>query len=123
MEDVVELRLARDEVGEAGAARLAEILDDPVDQLRVPDLVLHLGGQGELPLQRRRLQDPLALRQHAHQLAVAVHLDELDELLAVLVRQPIAGLDLSAALHVGQELLGARVHGYLPTDRSLVSTA
>ena len=47
-------------------------------QLRVPDLVLDLRGQRELPLQRRRAEDPVALGQHAHQLRVAVHLDELD---------------------------------------------
>ena len=44
------------------------------------DLVLHLRGQRQLPLQRRRAQDPLALGQDAHQLRVGVHLDELDQL-------------------------------------------
>src|SRR5947208_13343033 len=34
----------------------------------------------------RGAEDPLALREHAHQLAVAVHLDELHELRAVLVK-------------------------------------
>jgi hypothetical protein len=33
MEDVVELRLAGDEVVEARIARLAEVLDHPVDEL------------------------------------------------------------------------------------------
>src|SRR5438132_5612539 len=51
MEDVVELRLARDQVGQALLARLAETLDDAVDQLRMADLVLHLRGQRELPLE------------------------------------------------------------------------
>ncbi len=50
VEDVVELRLAGDQVGEALLARLAEVLDDAVDQLRVADLVLHLRGQRELAL-------------------------------------------------------------------------
>ena len=61
VEDVVELRLARDQVLEALRPRLAEVLDDAVDELRVADLVLHLRGKGELPLQRRRAEDPLAL--------------------------------------------------------------
>jgi hypothetical protein len=34
-----------------------------------------------------------------------MHLDELDQLDPVLVRHPIAGLDLSAALHVLEERL------------------
>jgi len=61
VEDVVELRLACDQVLEAGLTRLAEVLDDPVDELAVADLVLDLGGERELPLERRRAQDPLAL--------------------------------------------------------------
>jgi hypothetical protein len=61
VEDVVELRLAGDQVVEAPLARLAEILDDAVDQLAVADLVLDLRRQRELPLQRRRAQDPVAL--------------------------------------------------------------
>jgi hypothetical protein len=77
-------------------ARLAEILDDAVDQLRVADLVLHLRRQRELALQRRRAQDPLALGQDAHQLRVAVHLDELDQLRAVVVGHPVLGLDLAS---------------------------
>ena len=36
------------------------------------------------------------LWEDAHQLGVAVHLDELDELRPVLVGQPVAGLDLAA---------------------------
>src|SRR5664279_6272115 len=51
VEDVVELRLALDEVGEALLSRLAEVLDDAIDQLRVTDLVLHLRGERELALQ------------------------------------------------------------------------
>ena len=89
VEDVVELRLARDQVVEAVLARLAEVLDDAVDELRVADLVLHLRGQRELALEGRRAQDPLALGQDAHQLRVAVHLDELDQLRAVVVGHPV----------------------------------
>ena len=85
--------------------RLAEVLDDAVDELRVADLVLHLRGQGELPLQRRRAEDPLALGEDSHQLRVPVHLDELDELRPVVVGHPVAGLDLAAGLDVLEEFL------------------
>src|SRR3954452_4046464 len=120
VEDVVELRLAREQVGEHLVPRLTEVLGDAVDQLRVADLVLHLRRQRQLSLQRRRLEDPLALREHAHQLRVRMHLDELDQLLPVLLRQPVRRLDLPAGLDVLEELLGTRIHGSgLPTYRSL----
>ena len=120
MEDVVELRLAVDEVCEAALARLAEVLDDAVDELRVPDLVLHLRRQRELALERRRAEDPLALGQDAHELGVAVHLDELHELRPVVVRHPVAGLHLAAALDVLEKgLLVAHFHR--PSERSLAS--
>ena len=123
VEDVVELRLARDEVVEAGAPGLAEVLDDAVDQLRVADLVLDLRGEGELPLQRRRTEDPVALREDAHELRVPVHLDELDQPSPVLVRHPVVRLHLPAGLDVVEELLRARVHVLgLPTERSLASS-
>ena len=119
VEDVVELRLPGDEVVETGAARLSEVLDHAVDELRVADLVLDLRREGELPLQRGRAEDPVALGEHAHELGVAVHLDELDELGAVLVRHPVAGLDLSSCLDVLEKLLRARIHrvASLPNGR------
>ena len=101
-------------------ARLAEVLDDAVDELRVADLVLDLRRERELALQRRRAEDPVALGEHAHELRVRVHLDELDEPLAVLVGHPVVGLDLPAGLDVLEELLRARVHGHvasLPNGR------
>ena len=101
----MELRLARDEVGEALLARLAEVLDDAVDELRVARLVLHLRRERELALEGRRAEDPLALGQHAHQLRVAVHLDELHEPRAVLVGHPVAGLDEPSGLDVLEKLL------------------
>ena len=89
----------------------------------MPDLVLDLRGERELSLQRRRAEDPVALGKHPHELGVPVHLDELDELRAVLVGHPVAGLDLAARLDVLQKLLGARIHGcyppWPPTERSL----
>ena len=39
----MKLRRTGDQVVETLLARLSEVFDDPVDQLRVPDLVLHLG--------------------------------------------------------------------------------
>src|SRR5829696_2925156 len=105
VEDVVELRLARDQVGEALLARLPEVLDDAVDQLRVADLVLHLRGERELPLERRSTEDPLPLRQDAHELGVPMHLDELDQLGPVILGHRVVGLDLSAGLHVLEEFL------------------
>jgi hypothetical protein len=115
----VELRLAGDEVVEARLARLPEVLDDPVDELRVADLVLHLRGQRELPLEGRRAEDPLPLGQDAHQLGVAVHLDELDQLGPIVVGHPVARLDLPAALHVLEELVFALRHPLAsqPNDR------
>ena len=89
----------------------------------MPDLVLDLRGERELALQRGGAEDPVALGENAHQLRVAVHLDELDEPRAVLVGHPVSGFDLSAGLDVVEELLRARVHdGGLPTERSLASS-
>src|SRR5215210_885403 len=119
VEDVVELRPARDEVVEAGAARLPEVLDDAVDELAVADLVLDLRRQCELPLQRRRAQDPVPLREHPHQLGVPVHLDELDQPGAVLGRHPVVRLDEPAGLDIVEKLLLARFHvvASLPNGR------
>ena len=114
----MELGPPRHEVVEAGVSRLSQIGDDAVDELRVPDLVLDLRGQRQLPLQRRRAEDPVALGQDAHQLRVRVHLDELDELGAVLVRHPVACLDLAPVLHVLEKLLGSGIHdASLPNGR------
>ena len=85
------------------------------------DLVLHLRGQRELSLEGRRAEDPLALGQDAHQLRVAVHLDELDQPGPVLVGHPVARLDLAAALHVLEKFLLLRAHLSLQTERSLGS--
>jgi hypothetical protein len=104
---------------EACVPRLPEVCDDAVDELRVADLVLDLRRERELPLQRRRAEDPVALRENAHELGVPVHLDELHELRAVLVGHPVARLDLAAGLDVVEELLRARVHrvASLPNGR------
>src|SRR6266581_1993030 len=116
VEDVVELGLAVEQVGEHGLARLAEVLGDPVEELRVADLVLDLGAEGELPLERGGAQDPFPLWEHAHQLRVGVHLDEPADGLPVVVGHPLAHLDLAPGGDVAVEGLGALgvVHGLPP---------
>ena len=107
MEDVVELRLAREQVVEHRLTRLAEVLGDPVQQLGVTDLVLDLGGQGQLAAQGGGAEDPLALGEHAHQLAVGVHLHELEHCGTIVIRHPVVRLDLAAARDVGVERIGS----------------
>ena len=50
-----------------------------------------------------------------------MHLDELDQPGAVLVRHPVVGLDQPAGLHVLEELLRPRVHASRPPYRTVVS--
>src|SRR5690606_10124305 len=112
VEHVVELALAGDEVGEDLLARLPQVLHQPVEQLGMPRLVLDLRGHGELALERRRAQDPVALRQRAHDLGVGVHLDEADQPLAVLVGHPVARLDLATRLNRSLEFLDPLLFGH-----------
>ena len=67
------------------------------------DLVLDLGRQGQLAPERRRAEDPLALRQDAHQLRVGVHLDEAQHAGPVLVGHPVVRLDLATVRDVRLE--------------------
>ena len=108
----MELRLAVEQVGQHLRSRLAEVLGHPIQQLGVADLVLDLAGERQLPAQRRRPHDPVSLGEHAHQLGVGVHLDELEDRGAVLVRHPVVRLDLAAGADVGEE--GVRVPGRIP---------
>ena len=92
--------------------------------LRVPYLVLHLRRQRELALERRGTEDPLALGQDAHELGVAVHLDELDQLPPVVIRHPVGRLDLPARLDVLEKCLLIQwnldcSHAAPPSERSL----
>ena len=57
-------------------------------------LVLDLGQQDRLAAQAGRPGDPIAFGQHAHHFAVGVLADLADQVLAVLVRHPVARLDL-----------------------------
>ena len=97
MEDVVELGLAVDQVGEHLLAALAQVLRHPIQQLRMTDLVLHLAGQRQLAAQGGSAKDPLAFGQDAHQLGVGVHLDELQDRGPIVVGHPVVRLDLAAA--------------------------
>ena len=103
VEHVVELGPAGEQVVEHRLARLAEVLGDAVQELGVPDLVLDLGGQGELPAQGRRPHDPVPLGEHAHQLGVGVHLDEAQDRRPVRVRHRVGRLDLAAGGEIGLE--------------------
>ena len=61
-------------------------------------LVLHLGEQDRLALQRRRAGDPVALGQLADDLGMGVLADLADQRLAVALGHPLLGLDLLAAV-------------------------
>src|SRR3546814_2808500 len=77
MEDVVEFGSAGEEIVEHLLAGLAEVLRHPVEELGMADLVLDLARQRELPAESWRAEDPVTLGQHPPELAVGVHLDEL----------------------------------------------
>jgi len=70
------------------------------------DLVLDLAGQRQFAAQVRRPQDPVALRKDPHELAVGVHLDELQDGGPIVVRHPVIGLDLAPGRDVRIEGLG-----------------
>ena len=71
----------------------AERLGAAVDVEAVARLVLHLGDERHLPLQRRRAGDPVAFGQHAHDLGMRVLGHHPDELLPVALGHPVLGLD------------------------------
>src|ERR671919_340701 len=104
VEHVVELGPPVDEVVPHVVAALAEVLGHPVQDLGVPSLILHLRGQGQLPLQRGRPRNPLALGEATHHLGIRVHLDELQQRGPILIGHPLAGLDLLAAIDPSLEL-------------------
>ena len=65
----------------------------------VPGLVLHLGQQNHLALERGRAGDPVALRLHADHLRVRVLGNLPDQVFAIRLRHPVLGLDLSLLVH------------------------
>ena len=105
VEDVVELGLAGQQVVEHRLARFAQVLRHPVQQLRVPDLVLDLGRQGELAAERRRPHQPLALGEDAHELGVGVHLHETQDRGPVFVGHGVRGFHRPARREVRLEAL------------------
>ena len=105
MEHVVELRPAVHQVVEHLVTGLPQVLGDAVEDLAVPDLVLDLRRQGQLAFEGRGPRDPGPLGERAHDFGVRVHLDELERRLPVLVRHPVASLDLLAGIDARLELL------------------
>ena len=89
-------------------ARGAERLGGGIEVEAVAGLVLHLGEQDRLPLQRRRAADPVALGQHADDLGVRVLADLAHQRLAVVVGHPVLGLDEVAGVDAGVERRLAR---------------
>ncbi len=85
-------------------ARHAERLGRRVQVHAVAALVLHLREQDGLALERRRARDPVALGQHADDLAVRVLADLTDQRLAVALRHPVLRFDEFAARDLGVEL-------------------
>ena len=94
------------------------VLDHAVDELRVPDLVLDLRRQRELPRPRvgaRRIQ---SRSRSTPMSSESVHLDELDEPRDTR-RASSRRFPPAARLDVVEELLRARIHGLasLPNGR------
>ena len=103
VEDARVLRLAREELVDQLGAVDAQRLGAAVDVEPVAGLVLHLGDEGHLPPQRGRAGDPVALGQHADDLGVGVLRHHAHELVAVLLRHPVLGLDRLAGVDAGVE--------------------
>src|SRR3990172_8327128 len=82
----------------------AESLGTVVEVLAMPGLVLYLGQEDQLPPQAGCPGDPLALGEHADDLAVCMLGDHPDQLLAISFGHPISGLDLLAAGDPGLEI-------------------
>jgi hypothetical protein len=115
----------------------AERLDGAVEIEPMPRLVLHLGEQDRLALQRRRPRDPVALGKLADDLGMRVLADLADQRLAIALGHPLLGLDLLAPVDallegalLGRHLLGLLqavgldqlgVHGLPPQTRSMMA--
>ena len=102
----------------AGAERLC----GAVQIEAMPRLVLHLGDENRLALQARRAADPVALGQHADDLAVRVLADLAHQRLAVGLGHPVLRFDAAVVIDALVELrhqfgrFGDRcgTHGRLP---------
>ena len=67
-------------VAEGGQVETGDPMPEDYRRALIKFIEMHgnselLGGEGELPLERGRAQDPLALGEDAHELRVPVHLD------------------------------------------------
>ncbi len=71
-------------------------------------LVLHLGQQDRLALQRRRPRQPVALGLHADDLGVRMLRDLPDQRAPVGLGHPVLGLDLLLGIDTGLERVELR---------------
>ena len=115
VEDRGILGLAGQELVDHLLARHAERLGGGVEVEPVAALVLHLGEQRGLPLQRRRAGDPVALRQHADDLGMGVLGDLTDEGAPVGLGHPVVRLD--ALFIVDPRLEGGGLRRLLRAER------
>src|SRR5437773_6525614 len=86
-------------------ARGAERLSGGVEVQAVTGLVLHLGEQDGLALERRRAADPVAFGQHADDLRMRVLADLPQQRLAVVLGHPVLSLDEVAGVDARIESL------------------
>ena len=99
MEDVVELRVPVHEiVDHLGSGLDAEIGGDHVEQMRVADLILRFGQEGELAVKAGCPRYPVPLTQATEEFGVGMHLDEPEHLFAVYLRHVVARLHDAAAV-------------------------
>ena len=88
------LALPAQQIGDHLVARDAERFRRAVQIQTVTGLVLNLGQQNRLALQRRRPGQPVALRLHADDLGVRVLRNLPDQRAAVRLGHPVLGLNL-----------------------------
>ena len=98
IEDAGVLRAAGVQVVDQVVARHAQGFRGAVQVEPVAGLVLDLGQQDGLALERRRAGDPVAFGQHAHDFGVRVLGNLAHEGLAVGLRHPVLGLDADAVV-------------------------
>jgi len=147
VEDRAVLGLARVQGIQQFVTRHAQGLGRRIQVQAMAALVLDLGQQDGLALERGRAGDPVALGQHANDLGVGVLADLAHQGLAVVLGHPVLGLDEVAIIDAGlkalfkQRLLGRAdrfaalaglaghgvhclgVHGGVPLSESGLSAA
>ncbi|MNT10747.1 hypothetical protein D3C72_1455920 [compost metagenome] len=110
VEDAGILGLAGVQVAQHLVARHAQGLGRAVEIQAMAGLILDLGQQDCLALQRRRAGDPVAFRQLAHDLGMGMLRDLADQGLAIGLRHPVLGLDLDPGIDARLELALLRLH-------------